>query len=170
MQATGTTELGNVTRGKTLSVEVLPPGATSVTGRVLHANDDQPFVGARIRLGGPVGAQETFTDASGFYRFLAPTVLGSQVVLIDGHTANTETTRYASAIAMPVQITAGQDNPVLTSYLSPVDATRQVTLVPGAQAAVTLPDLPNFSLNIPAGATLFGWDGTPVTQINVREK
>lgn len=164
VQATGATELGNVTRGKTLSVEVLAAGMTSVSGRVLYAGDDQPFVGARIRL----GTQETFTDASGYYRFLAPTVLGSQIVLIDGHTANTETTRYASAIAMPVLITAGQDNLVLTSYMSPVDATKQVTIVPGTQASVTMPDLPNYSLNIPAGATLFGWDGTPVTQINVR--
>lgn len=164
VQASGATELGNVTRGKTLSVEVLAAGTTSVSGRVLHAGDDQPFVGARIRL----GTQETLTDASGYYRFLAPTVLGSQIVLIDGHTANTETTRYASAIAMPVLITAGQDNLVLTSYMSPVDATKQVTIVPGTQAAVTMPDLPNYSLNIPAGATLFGWDGTPVTQINVR--
>ncbi|WP_310452626.1 RHS repeat-associated core domain-containing protein, partial [Sulfuritalea sp.] len=164
VQATGATELGNVTRGKTLNVEVLAAGTTSVSGRVLHAGDDQPFVGARIRL----GMQETQTDASGYYRFLAPTVLGSQIVLIDGHTANTETTRYASAIAMPVQITAGQDNLVLTSYMSPVDATKQVTIVPGTQASVTMPDLPNYSLNIPAGATLYGWDGTPVTQINVR--
>ncbi|MDP3512123.1 MAG: IPT/TIG domain-containing protein, partial [Sulfuritalea sp.] len=164
VQATGATELGNVTRGKTLNVEVLAAGTTSVSGRVLHAGNDQPFVGARIRL----GTQETFTDASGYYRFLAPNVLGSQIVLIDGHTANTETTRYASAIAMPLQITAGQDNLVLTSYMSPVDATKQVTIVPGTQAAVTMPDLPNYSLNIPAGATLFGWDGTPVTQINVR--
>ena len=164
VQASGATELGNVTRGKTLTVEVLAAGTTSVSGRVLHANDDQPFVGARIRL----GTQETFTDASGYYRFLAPTVLGSQIVLIDGHTANTATTRYASAIAMPVQITAGLDNLVLTSYMSPVDVTKQVTIVPGTQAAVTMPDLPNYSLNIPAGATLYGWDGTPVTQINVR--
>ncbi|MDP1964561.1 MAG: Ig-like domain-containing protein, partial [Reyranella sp.] len=115
VQASGATELGNVTRGKTLTVEVLAAGTTSVSGRVLHATDDQPFVGARIRL----GTQETFTDASGYYRFLAPTVLGSQIVLIDGHTANTETTRYASAIAMPVLITAGLDNLVLTSYMSP---------------------------------------------------
>ena len=164
VQATGATELGNVTRGKTLNVEVLAAGTTSVSGRVLHAGDDQPFVGARIRL----GTQETLTDASGYYRLLAPTVLGSQIVLIDGHTANTETTRYASAIAMPVQITAGQDNLVLTSYMSPVDATKQVTIVPGTQASVTMLDLPNYSLNIPAGATLYGWDGTPVTQINVR--
>ena len=33
---------------------------------------------------------------------------------------------------------------------------------------VTNPDLPNYALNIPAGATLFGWDGTPIERVSVR--
>ncbi|WP_211357694.1 RHS repeat-associated core domain-containing protein [Denitratisoma oestradiolicum] len=143
---------------------VLDASATTVSGRVLHAEDDRPFVGARLRLGG----QETYTDETGYYRFLNPPVLGDQVILIDGHTANTVALRYPSAIAMPVMIQAGRDNLALTSYLQAVDAAKAVTIVPGQGTSVMMADLPNYSLNIPQGAILYGWDGTPITQINVR--
>ncbi|CAB1369747.1 RHS repeat-associated core domain-containing protein [Denitratisoma oestradiolicum] len=161
---TGPLDLGTATRSAPLSVTVLDASATTVSGRVLHAEDDRPFVGARLRLGG----QETYTDETGAYRFLNPAVLGDQVILIDGHTANTEALRYPSAIAMPVMIQAGRDNLALTSYLQAVDAAKAVTIVPGQATSVMMADLPNYSLNIPQGAILYGWDGTPVTQINVR--
>ncbi|HZR68835.1 MAG TPA: RHS repeat-associated core domain-containing protein [Burkholderiales bacterium] len=162
--ATGQARLGAVTVTKTLSLTVLAAGATTVTGRVLHADDGSPFVGARIRL----GAESVFTDETGTYRFVSPTLVGDQVLLIDGNFANSPTAEYPSGIAMPVMIVAGQDNKVLTSFIQAVDPTKFTTITPGAAASVTNADLPNFSLNIPAGATLVGWDGTPITKINVR--
>jgi RHS repeat-associated protein len=162
--ATGQARLGAVTVTKTLSLTVLAAGATTVTGRVLHADDGAPFVGARIRL----GAESVFTDETGTYRFVSPALAGDQVLLIDGNFANSPTAEYPSGIAMPVMIVAGQDNKVLTSFIQAVDPTKFTTVTPGAAASVTNADLPNFSLNIPAGATLVGWDGTPITKINVR--
>lgn len=163
--ATGQAGVTTVTRSKTLTLQVLASGGTTVTGRVLHADDGAPFVGARVRLAGVA----VFTDETGTYRFVNPPLLGDQVLLIDGNTNNTPTVEFPSGIAMPVMIVAGQDNKGLTSFIGRVDATRFTNVVPGAAASVTDPDIPNFSLNIPAGATLVGWDGQPVTKINVRK-
>jgi len=163
--ATGAAGVTTQVRTKTLPVEVIAAGATTVTGRVVHADDDKPFVGARIRL----GSAQAFTDETGTYRFVNPPMLGDQVLLIDGNTNNTAQFEYPSGIAMPVMIVAGQDNKVLTSFVGRVDSTRFTAIVPGQAASVTDADIPNFSLNIPAGVTITGWDGQPVTKINVRK-
>jgi RHS repeat-associated protein len=165
LTATGASGVRTQVVTKTLTLQVLAAGGTTVTGRVFHADDDAPFVGARVRLGG----QAVFTDETGTYRFINPTVLGDQVLLIDGNTANTAQFEFPSGIAMPVMIAAGQDNKVLTSYIGRVDATKFTAIVPGQAASVTDADIPNFSLNIPAGVTIIGWDGQPVTKVNVRK-
>ena len=85
------------------------------------------------------------------------------MLLIDGHTNNTAQFEFPSAIAMPVMIINGQDNKALTSFIQKVDTTKFTTVIPGQAATVTNLDIANFSLNIPSGATLFGWDGMPVT-------
>ncbi len=163
--ATGQTGLTTATRTKTLTLEVLAAGGTTVTGCVLHAVDGVPFVGARVRL----GTAQVFTDATGTYRFVNPPVLGDQVLLIDGNTANTAEVHYPSAIPLPVMIVAGQDNKALTSYIQKVDPTKFTAIVPGQAATVTNPDIPNYSLNIPQGAILYGWDGQPIDKVSVRQ-
>lgn len=163
--ATGQTGLTTTVRTKTVNLEIPAAGGTTVTGRVFHADDDAPFVGARVRL----GAAQTFTDATGTYRFTNPPVLGDQVLLVDGSPANSTTVEYPSGIPMPVMILAGQDNKPLTVFIGKVDPTRFTTIVPGQAASVTDSNIPNFSLNIPSGVTIFGWDGQPVTKVNVRQ-
>lgn len=163
--ATGQSGVTTVTRSKTLTLQVLAAGGTTVSGRVLHADNDAPFVGARVRL----GSAAVFTDETGTYRFINPPVLGDQVLLIDGNTNNTPTAEFPSGIPMPVMIVAGQDNKALTTFIGRVDPTRFTSIVPGQAAAVTDAEIPDFSLNIPAGATIFGWDGQAVTKINVRK-
>ncbi len=118
-----------------------------------------------MRLGGV----QAFTDETGTYRFVNPPLTGEQVMLIDGSTVNTPQFEFPSGIPMPVMILAGQDNKALTTFIGRVDATKFTTVVPGQAASVTDPDLPNFSLDIPAGVTITGWDGQPVTKINVRK-
>ncbi|MFN7085509.1 MAG: IPT/TIG domain-containing protein, partial [Burkholderiales bacterium] len=162
--AIGQAGLTTLTKTKTLTLEVLAAGGTTITGRVLHADDSAPFAGARVRL----GATHVFTDATGTYRFVNPPVLGDQVLLIDGNTANTPTAEFPSGIAMPALIVAGQDNKVLTSFIGKVDPSKFTNIVPGQTASVTTLDIANFSLNIPQGATLIGWDGQPIDKINVR--
>ncbi|MBI3045911.1 MAG: hypothetical protein HYY78_24145 [Betaproteobacteria bacterium] len=130
----------------------------------LHADDGAPFARARVRL----STAQTFTDETGTYRFIDPPVLGDQVLLIDGSPANSSTAEYPSGIPNPVMIVAGQDNKPLTTYIGRVDPTKFTSIVPGAAATVTDPDIANFSLNIPSGVTIYGWDGQPVDKINVR--
>ena len=163
--ATGISGLVTVARPQTFTLQVLAAGTTSVTGRVLRADDDAPFAGARVRL----GATQVFTDESGTYRIVNPPVTGDQVLLIDGSPANTAQLEYPSGIPMPVMIVAGQDNKPLATFIGRVDATKFTSITPGQAASVTDADLPNFSLNIPGGATIIGWDGQPVTKINVRK-
>ncbi|MBS4095255.1 MAG: IPT/TIG domain-containing protein, partial [Sulfuricella sp.] len=164
LTGSGPLDQGSASRSKTVKLTVLPVDATSVSGLVLHADDDSPFVGARIRLNG----QETTTDASGNYRIVNPGTAGDQVLLIDGHTNNSATTQYPSAIAMPVMINAGQDNRALTSYIQAVDVTKSTVIVPGQAVSVTNPDLPDYALNIPQGAVLMGWNGQPIDKVSVR--
>ncbi|PKO70992.1 MAG: hypothetical protein CVU20_08920, partial [Betaproteobacteria bacterium HGW-Betaproteobacteria-14] len=164
VSGSGASDTTTVTRSKTLTANVLAAGSTTVSGRVLHAEDDRPFVNARIRL----GTQIVFTDVAGHYRFIDPGVTGDQVVLIDGHTNNTAEKEYPSAIAMPVMIVAGQDNRALNSYIQAIDATQFTPIVPGAAATVTDPSLPGYALNIPAGAVLMGWNGQPIDKVSVR--
>ena len=65
---------------------------------------------------------QVFTDATGTYRFTSPPVLGDQVLLVDGNSANTASAEYPSGIPLPVAIVAGQDTaprlPLLTRALS----------------------------------------------------
>ncbi|WP_459871918.1 IPT/TIG domain-containing protein, partial [Endothiovibrio diazotrophicus] len=162
--ATGREGQTEVTRTAPLQATILPAGTTTVVGRILNAADDHPMAGVGVQLGDAY----TTTDAAGFYLFTDPPLTGDQVVLIDGGTLNTPTTQYPSRIAMPVMIEPGQQNPVLTSYLSAIDTANKVTITPGVGTDVTFEALPNFALHIPDGATLTGWDGTPITEINVR--
>ncbi len=165
LTGTGLSDVLPLTRPKTLTVQVLDATATTVTGRVLHAEDDSPFIGALIHL----GTQQTNTDATGTYRFVNPGVIGDQVVLIDANVANTATTEYPGKIVMPVMITANNDNPVLTSYVRGIDPTKYTTITPGSETHVTSSDIPNYELRIPAGAVLYSnIDGTPITKINVK--
>jgi RHS repeat-associated protein len=166
VSATGASGVTNKVVTKTFPVQVLAVGSTTVTGRVIHSDDDAPFIGARVRLG--AGGPHVFTDETGTYRFINPPVLGDQVLLIDGGTNNNAQFEYPSGIAMPVKIIAGQDNNATTSYIGRVDVTKFTTIVPGQAATVTDPEIPGFALNIPQGATLIGWDKQPVTKINVR--
>jgi YD repeat-containing protein len=164
LTASGLSGIATVTRSKALTLTVLPANTTTVSGRVLHTEDDSPFVNARVRL----GTDQAMTDAAGYYRFVNPVLRGDQVLLIDGNTANTASTEYASAIAMPVVIAGGQDNVALSSYIGAVDTSKFTAITPGAVAAVTSAEIPNFSLNIPQGAVLTGGTGQPVTKISVR--
>jgi RHS repeat-associated protein len=161
---TGLSGMTTVGRPQTLTLTVLAAGSTTVSGRVLQADDGAPFVGARIRL----STAQAFTDDTGTYRFVNPPVTGDQVLLIDGAPKNTAAFEYPSAIPMPVMILSGQDNKALTAYIQKVDATKFTTIVPGQAATVTNADIPNYSLNIPSGATLFGWDNTAITKVSVR--
>jgi RHS repeat-associated protein len=120
----------------------------------------------------PAGVEASFSQAR--LSPLQPVLLtlkgtsGDQVVLIDGNTNNTPDTEYPASIVMPVRIIDGQDNIVLTAYLQGIDTSKFTAITPGLAATVTTPEIPNFALKIPDGATLTGADGRPIDKINVR--
>ncbi|HEX7047286.1 MAG TPA: DUF6531 domain-containing protein, partial [Gammaproteobacteria bacterium] len=164
VRATGLVDGKLVTREIEITLVILAPGVTTLGGRVLHADDDRPFVDALVQLGDEV----LETDSTGSYLFVDPPLTGDQVILIDGHTNNTAEVHYASRIVMPVSIVPAQANRSLTSYLSAVDTSSFTNIVPGQAASVTNPELPDYELRIPQGAVLTGWDGEPIDKISVR--
>ena len=164
LTATGREGRTETTRTTEIQLTLLAPDVTTVVGRILRGDDDLPIPGVRVQL----GEHFATTDAAGFYQFIDPAVSGDQVILIDGDTANSESIHYPSRIPMPVMILPGTENRVLTSFLSPVDANRRFPITPGEAAEVTFAELPNYGLHIPEGVRLIGWDGTPITEINVR--
>lgn len=162
--ATGMVDGQLVTREIEIELVILPEGSTTLGGRILHADDDRPFVGALVQLGDEI----VETDSTGSYLFVNPPLEGEQVILIDGHTNNTAEFHYASRIVMPVFIQPGEANRALTSFLSAVDTSSYTDIIPGEAINVTNPEIPGYELRIPQGATLTGWDGEFIDRINVR--
>ena len=145
VEAKGLSDGRTVARTHAFTLEVLAAGTTTLSGRVLHAADDSPFVGAVVRL----GSDSAVTNEAGQYRFLSPALRGDQVILIDGHTANTPAVEYPSSIAMPVMIVDGKDNLALTSYLQGINTNQFTAIVPGSAASVTNPRYRISSLRFP---------------------
>jgi hypothetical protein len=146
-----------IVRQSPLTVTVLAAGGTTLAGRILATKDDAPIPGARVKI----GALSVFTDASG--NFLFPSApAGPQVLLIDGPSA-----LYPGDLPVPVTIAPAVANTLsYPVYLHEVSQ-NYFPLVPGAQTIVQPPDIPDFTMLIPAGTTIMGWDNQPNTRVSV---
>ncbi|MEQ1794758.1 MAG: PKD domain-containing protein [Nitrospira sp.] len=157
ISATAVIDGQTIIRQSPLQINVLAAGTTTLAGRILATKDDAPIPGARVKL----GALSALTDASGNFLFsTVPT--GPQVLLIDGPSA-----LYPGDLPVPVTITPNIANilsyPV---YLHEVSL-NYFPLVPGQATVVQPPDIPDFSMIIPAGTTIMGWDGQPNVKVSV---
>ena len=142
-----------VSRSATASLTVLPAGPTALSGRIV-STEEVPLANVTIRL----GPLPTLTDGGGNFLLLDPPP-GAQVVLIDGSTASTPTVSYPT-IPVTVTIQPGQVTPLgFTPHLHAQPVTRTVPLTPGQAATVSDPTIPGFTVQIPAGVTIVGWDG-----------
>ena len=157
VSATAVIDGQTIVRQSPLQVNVLTAGTSTLAGRILASKDDAPLSGAVVKL----GALSATTDASG--NFLLTTLpTGPQVLLVDG-----PSDAYPKDLPVPVTVTANQAN-ILTYavYLHEVSQT-YFPLIPGQATVVQPPDIPDFSMLIPAGTTIMGWDSQPNTKVSV---
>ncbi|HEU5393333.1 MAG TPA: DUF6531 domain-containing protein, partial [Candidatus Methylomirabilis sp.] len=146
-----------------MSLTILAAGQTSLVGRILDTAE-QPVPGVTIQL----GSLTTTTDAAGNFTLLDPPT-GSQIVFLDGSTASSPDRSYPT-IPVTVTITPGQVNTLPFQPHFHVQKARNFTDIGNSAVArtVTDPEVPGFSLTVPAGVTITGWDGAPNTQISVQ--
>ncbi len=163
---TGTSNIDgtDIVRTASLTINPVPPGSTTLSGQVRASKDAKPVKGVTLTIGG----QTTVTDDAGNFMFIDPPA-GEQILMMDGHTANTTDASYPSRIPVPVTITGGQDNKLpYALYLHEVN-TKTVTVIdPTKDTIVTDPDIPNFEMKIPQGVQIIGWDGLPNEKISVK--
>ena len=146
-----------IVRQSPLTVTMLAAGGTTLAGRILATKDDTPIPGARVK----VGTLSAITDASGNFLLTAvPT--GPQVLLIDGPSA-----LYPADLPVPVTITPTVANTLsYPVYLHEVSQ-EYFPLIPGQATVIQPPDISDFSMIIPAGTTIMGWDNQPNTRVSV---
>ena len=162
MTGTGLVNGTLASRSAAVSLTVLSAGPTALSGRVVNT-EEQPLANVTIRL----GTLATLTDGGGNFLLPDPPA-GPQVVLIDGSTASTPTTSYPT-IPVTVTIQPGQVTPLgFTPHLHAQPVTRTLPITPGQAASVSDPAMPGFTVQIPAGVTIIGWDGQPNTQLGMR--
>jgi hypothetical protein len=124
--------------------------ATRITGVVLD-NSEVPIPGVTVRAEGTT--MVTQTDAAGAFSLDAAPV-GYVKLLIDGSTANRPGTWPMLEYAM--YTVAGTNNTVGTPiYLLAIDVARGLSVSETQGGILTIPELPGFSLQVPAGSATF---------------
>jgi RHS repeat-associated protein len=154
-----------VTRAATLTLAVQAPGQTVLAGQIRDENE-RPLSGVSIKLGGAAISDLGVSDGGGNF-FIPLSVSGLQVFLIDGSTANTPTVNYPT-IPVTLDIDPGAVNTFgFTPRLHGQPIAKLLPITPGEGKTLTHPDLPGFTMTIPSGVEIIGWDGKPNTQFSV---
>jgi RHS repeat-associated protein len=185
---TGTASISGdaVTKTTSATIEVIPPGTTTLIGRVLDT-DGQPIKNVTVRvqdsftpstnspslllsrvLSGQEGEAVGVTDESGNFVIESPPT-GEHVVLIDGFTASTETLHYPT-IPITMTILAGQTNSL--PFVPHFHAQKNYNFTPinpTKETKVEDPQIPGFQMRIPAGVDIVGWDGETNSIVSARE-
>lgn len=146
-----------IVRQSPLQVNVLAAGGTTLAGRILATKDDAPIPGAVVRI----GTLSATTDASGNFLFTNPPT-GSQVLLIDGPSA-----LYPGDLPVQMTIHPGVANVLPYPVFLHEVSQKYFPIVPGAQAVISPPEIPDLTMIIPAGTTIMGWDGQPNTKVSM---
>ncbi|MEA2464498.1 MAG: hypothetical protein QOJ98_2245, partial [Acidobacteriota bacterium] len=130
------------------------PAATRIVG-VVQDNMNVPIAGVSVRIDGTSIATET--DAEG--QFALPEVpVGYVKLFVDGSTAAREGTWPTLEFSM--YTIAGIDNRLeMPIFLLPIDVRRGLHVDDSTGGTLTIPELPGFSLNIPAGTATFPGGG-----------
>lgn len=163
--AAGLLNGAQTTRTTTVNTQVLGAGATSLSGQV-RDEDDKPVKGALVKL----EALQVATDDGGNFLIQNAPVGADQLFFIDGGPASTPQ-HNLPIIPYKVTIVAGVANQLnFIPHLHFQKTTGMVNIANSSiERLVTDPEIPDFQLRIPAGATITGWDGQPNTQISVRQ-
>ncbi|MBI3000673.1 MAG: PKD domain-containing protein [Deltaproteobacteria bacterium] len=165
VRATTHIEGHTVTRAATITLGVQAPGQTVLAGEVRDEND-RPLAGVSIKQGGTTITDLGVTDAGGNF-FIPLSVMGQQIFLVDGSTANTPTATY-STIPVTLDIQPGVVNTLgFTPRLHAQPVVKLTPITPGQAVVLTDPEIPGFKMTIPTGVQIIGWDGKPNTQFSV---
>ncbi len=146
-----------IVRQSPLTVTVLAAGGTTLAGRILATKDDAPIPGARVNI----GVLSVTADASGNFLFTNPPT-GQQVLLVDGPSA-----LYPGSLPVQMTIQPGVANVLPYPVFLHEVSQNYFPIAPGAQTIVAPADIPGFSMMIPAGTTITGWDGQPNVKVSV---
>lgn len=101
------------------------------------------------------------TDASGNFLLTNPPT-GQQVLLVDG-----SSDVYPGSLPVQVTIQAGQANVLPYPVFLHEVSQNYFPIAQGGPTIVAPPDIPGFSMQIPAGTTITGWDGQPNLKVSV---
>jgi RHS repeat-associated protein len=157
--ATGPVDGASVTRTATVGLEVVGGGRTAALGQVTFV-DGTPIAGARLTLAGATAT----SDAGGNFQFL-DVLAGTQMLGVDANAAQAGLPIYG----VDVTLTAGQATQLPAFRLTPPPAADRFVPIANATAAqvVSDPRYPDFSITLPAGAAITGWDGTVKTRVAI---
>jgi RHS repeat-associated protein len=157
LTALAPTDIGQQSRTTAVTLDVIPAGRTTLVGRFTLA-DGRPLAGVRTAIGPVTGS----TDAAGNFH-LADVPSGTQMLMVDAQAARPGLPIYAIELAL----LAGQTTQTPPFRLTPPPPPeRFVSIANGMQDQVVAdPRFPGFSLTLPAGATITGWDGQVKTQV-----
>ncbi len=165
LRATAQIEGRPITRTALVTLGVQAPGQTILAGEVRDENE-RPLAGVSIKQGGSILTDLGMTDAGGNF-FIPLSVTGPQVFLIDGSTGNTPTVNY-STIPVTLDIQPNVVNILgFIPHLHAQPVAKLTPITPGQGTVLTHPDVPGFTMTIPPGAEIIGWDGKANTRFSV---
>ncbi|MFZ5876324.1 MAG: RHS repeat-associated core domain-containing protein [Nitrospirota bacterium] len=150
-------DTGPSTQTIQLTLDVQVGGNTAVAGQFVTV-DGEPLSGVHVRL----GTAQTNTDAAGNF-LLTDVPSGTQQLMIDANAARPGYPMYAA----DVTLTANQTTVLPPFQITPPPPPERFVPISNATATQVVTDsrFPGFSLTLPAGATITGWDGNVKTQI-----
>jgi RHS repeat-associated protein len=147
--------------------ELLPeadPGVTALAGQVLALNG-QPLDGIVVSVGDIAAA----TDMSGQF-LLAEIPAGVQELMVDGGLTHDSSGAPHGVFVINVDVHGGGTNRLpFTIWLPALDTAHTVRIASPTttEVVLTTPHIPGLEVHIPAGTTITGEDGDPVTEIGI---
>jgi YD repeat-containing protein len=165
LQVTATGPLNGVvtTRSASLTLQVQAPGVSSLTGQIL-TNQDVPIPNVRLSLGSVQGV----SDAAGnFLLANVPAPPTAQPLSIDANVAVAGFPIYS----VDVTLVAGQTTVLPPFRITPPPPASQFVPISNSTAAQVVTDsrYPGFSITLPPGVTITGWDGVVKSQIAIEK-
>ena len=107
------------------------------------------------------GMDRVIADASGNFLFTNPPT-GQQVLLVDGPSA-----LYPGSLPVQMTIQPGLANVLPYPVFLHEVSQNYFPIAQGGQTIIAPPDIPGFTMLIPAGTTITGWDGQPNMKVSV---
>lgn len=159
VEATAVIDGATVRRAMSVDVDVVPGARTALGGRLVLV-DDTPIAGARVTLAGTA----LDTDAAGSFVFVDPPP-GRHMLGLDLNVARAGLPIYAIDVELP----SGVPTRLPPLRITPPPPPERFMAIDNAVRDQVITDdrLPGFTLTLPAGVTITGWDGAPKRQIAV---